>query len=220
VVDLDELHSALEAVADPSRAPAMAAYMKDRFSFLGVSSTDRRRVQGPFVAETLAEGPDAALAAAGALWLEPERELQYVACDLLRRAGRRLPASALGEVHDLVASKSWWDTVDSLAKVVGDLVLTHPELAAELDSWVLDDDLWVARAAILHQLGWKERACPEVVFRYCGSRIDEPDFFIRKAIGWALRDLARTYPEEVWAWVDDHPGLSGLSRREATKHRR
>jgi 3-methyladenine DNA glycosylase AlkD len=197
----------------------MAAYMKDRFAFLGIGSTDRRRAQRPFVAAVLAGGPLAAIAAAQRLWLEPERELQYVGCDLLRRAGGRLPASALGDVRALVASKSWWDTVDSLAKVVGDLVLAHGELAPELDAWVLDDDLWVARAAILHQLGWKDRVRPEVVFRYCESRIDEPDLFIRKAIGWALRDLARTFPEEVWGWVDTHPDLSGLSRREATKHR-
>jgi 3-methyladenine DNA glycosylase AlkD len=197
----------------------MAAYMKDRFPFMGVGSGPRRQAQAPYVTAVLADGPDATLAAARTLWLEPERELQYVGCDLLRRADGRLPASALAEVRDLVATKSWWDTVDSLAKVVGNLVLAHPELAPELDRWVLHEDLWVARAAILHQLGWKERARPEVVFRYCESRIDESDFFIRKAIGWALRDLARTYPDEVWAWVDAHPGLSGLSRREATKHR-
>ena len=215
-----ELRSALEAMADPTRAAAMAAYMKDRFAFYGAGSADRRRVQRPFVAEALAEGPVATIDAARALWLEPERELQYVGCDLLRRADRRLPASALGEVRDLVASKSWWDTVDSLAKVVGNLVLAHPELAPQLDAWVIDDDLWVARAAILHQLAWKERARPEVVFTYCEARMEATDFFLRKAIGWALRDLARTYPEEVWTWVDDHPELSGLSRREATKHRR
>ena len=219
-MDIEELRRALEAAAEPERAPAMAAYMKDRFVFAGVASGPRRAAQRSFIAETRQAGAYAATAAAHRLWAEPEREFQYVGCDLLRRAGGRLPAAAFDDVRTLVATKSWWDTVDSLARVVGNLVIAHPRLAPVLDGWVRDDDLWVARAAILHQLGWKDRADPAVVFRYCGARIDEPDFFIRKAIGWALRDLARTYPDDVWAWVDAHPELSGLSRREVTKHRR
>lgn len=213
-----ELRRALAAVADPERASEMAHYMKDRFEFLGVAAPPRRNAQRDFVVNTAADAA-VALRTAVELWDEPEREFQYVALDLLRRVGRRLPASALGEVRRLVTTRSWWDTVDPLAKVVGQLVTEHPELARQLDEWAVDDDIWVARVAILHQLGWKDRAQPEVVFAYCEARIAHRDFFIRKAIGWALRDLARTFPERVWAWVDEHPELSGLSRREATKHR-
>lgn len=213
------LRRALESVADASRAAGMAHYMKDRFEFLGVAAPDRRSAQRDFVSAAAGD-PAGALVVADELWDEPEREFQYVAVDLLRRAGARLPASSLDDLHRLVTTKSWWDTVDGLAKVIGAVVAEHPESAGELDRWVLDDDIWVARVAILHQLGWKDRAQPEVVFRYCTARIENRDFFIRKAIGWALRDLARTFPDQVWAWVDDHAELSGLSRREATRHRR
>lgn len=214
-----ELRTALRAVADPERAPEMARYMKDRFTFLGVAAPDRRAAGREFVVATATEGPEEWLSVAAELWEEREREFQYVAVDLMRRVGTRLPASALADVRRLVTHRSWWDTVDPLAKVVGQIVRSHPELATQLDDWVLDDDIWVVRVAILHQLGWKRQARPDVVFRSCEARIDHPDFFVRKAIGWALRDLARTFPEEVWVWVDAHPDLSGLSRREATKHR-
>jgi len=133
---------------------------------------------------------------------------------------RRLTPDALPALHDLVTSRSWWDTVDSLAHVVGAVVRRHPDLAAsEVEGWIHDTDMWAARVAILHQLGWAADARPEVVVRLCEERIGDGEFFIRKAIGWALRDLARHFPDEVWAWVDAHPELAGLSRREATKHR-
>lgn len=217
--DLSDLRDALEAVADPDAAPQMQSYMKEQFPFLGCTSAARRDAQMEFVLGLKAEGPEACLDAADALWLEPEREFQYVGGDLLRKVAAKLPIDSLERLEVLVVTKSWWDTVDSLAKVVGSVVTTHRDLAPLLDDWVVDDDMWVARVAILHQLSWKDRAEPEVVFRYCEAQLDHSDFFIRKAIGWALRDMARAYPDEVWAFVDSHPEMSGLSRREATKHR-
>ncbi|MCP4434497.1 MAG: DNA alkylation repair protein [Actinomycetia bacterium] len=217
--DLAALRETLVAASDPSKAPEMESYLKNQFPMLGVGSVPRRAAQKEFMAAKVSAGPDACVAAAHRLWAEPEREFQYVGCDLLRRVARRLPSSALGDVRELVATKSWWDTVDSLAKVVGTLVTSHPQRRSELDDWVVDDDMWVARAAILHQLSMKQDADPDLVFRYCEAQIGHSDFFIRKAIGWALRDLARSYPDEVWQFVDSHPDLSPLSVREATKHR-
>ena len=213
------LREALEAAASPEKAPEMARYLRNRFEFLGLGAPERRAAQSEFVKTAVAQEPQRSLALAHALWEEPEREFQYVACDLLRRVSKRLEPGDLHHIRSLVTARSWWDTVDSLARVVGDVVRTHPALSAEMDRWIRDDDMWVVRVAILHQLGWKEQARPEVVFRYCAQQADHPDFFVRKAIGWALRDLARAYPHEVWAWVDAHPELSGLSRRAATKHR-
>lgn len=115
-------------------------------------------------------------------------------------------------------TRSWWDTVDTLAKAVGDLVRAHPELVADMDRWVLDDDLWVVRVALLHQLGAGAAADGDRLVRYCALHTEDPRFFIRKAVGWALRDHARTDPDGVRAFVAAHPELSGLSRREALKH--
>lgn len=212
------IRAALTDVADPSRAPQMAAYMKDRFPFLGVGAPTRRAACRGALARARGLDEGAALDLAAALWDEPEREFQYVACDLVRASARRWSPGALAPIRALVVSRSWWDTVDALARGVGDLVLAHPELAAEMDQWIGDDDIWVARVALLHQLGWRDRADADRLFRYCARRAPDDEFFIRKAVGWALRDRARTDPDGVRAFVAAHPELSGLSRREALKH--
>jgi 3-methyladenine DNA glycosylase AlkD len=203
--------------------------MKGRFPFLGVGSAARRAAQQPFVRAWAAGGAAECLDVARALWQEPEREFQYVGCDLLRRVGPRLPGDSLEQLRGLVASRPWWDTVDSLAKVVGAVVRAHPEQAGVLDDWIGPDrpvggpddaGMWVSRAALLHQLGWGDAAQPDVVLRYCAIHIDDRELFVRKAVGWALRDLARARPEEVREWVGAHPDLSPLSRREALRNLR
>jgi 3-methyladenine DNA glycosylase AlkD len=212
------MREALTAVADPTRAPAMEAYLKDRFPFLGVPSPVRRAAVQPLTRTARSWGQAAVLEVAERLWSEPEREFQLVGVDVVRAGSPRWDADALPAVRALVQSKSWWDTVDGLAHSVGDLVLAHPGLAREMDRWIDDDDLWVARVALIHQLGWKERADEARLFHYCARRAGDREFFIRKAIGWALRDHARVGPDEVRRFVAAHPELSGLSRREALKH--
>jgi 3-methyladenine DNA glycosylase AlkD len=142
----------------------------------------------------------------------PEREAQYVACDVVRR-WEELATVELCE--ELIVTRSWWDTVDAVVPVVGELVRRDPALVAVMDRWVADPDRWRARTAILHQLRYKDDTDVDRLFRYCTERAADPEFFIRKAIGWALRQYAWTDPGAVRAYVDGHPELSGLSRREA-----
>ena len=142
-----------------------------------------------------------------------------MATDLLRAHWRQLTPAALDRLQALVQTSSWWDSVDPLAHVVGVLVLNHRELREDMDRWLVHDDRWVARVALLHQLGWKAAADPEWQFAASLMRGGDEDFFIRKAIGWALRDLARSYPDEVRDFVDAHRDrISTLSADEATKH--
>jgi 3-methyladenine DNA glycosylase AlkD len=110
--------------------------------------------------------------------------------------------------------------VDTLAAhTVGPLVAAHPVLVATMDAWVTDENMWLARTAILHQLRYKERTDADRLFRYCTLQAGHRDFFIRKAIGWALRDYARTNPDAVRRYVDEHRSiLAPLSIREASKH--
>ncbi|MEI2698289.1 MAG: DNA alkylation repair protein [Microthrixaceae bacterium] len=216
---VSSLTSALLSVAEPERASRMRAYMKDRFEFLGVPSPERRRAAAPFIASFKGAGQDRLLHAAAVLWTMPQREYAYVAADLLRRYERVLSPAALGPLQTLVTTDSWWDGVDALAHVVGAVVRAHTEAADVMDAWAGDDDLWVVRVAIIHQLGWKADAEPERIFGYCVEQAAHRDFFVRKAIGWALRDLARTYPDDVRSFVAAHSDvLSPLSVREATKH--
>jgi len=126
----------------------------------------------------------------------------------------------LAVARTLITTKSWWDTVDALAtRFVGDLVRRHPALVATMDDWSAEPDLWLVRTAILHQLHYGPATDTERLFAYCSRQAGHPDFFVRKAIGWALRHYARTDPDAVRQFVAAHASrLSPLSVREATKH--
>ncbi len=212
---------ALRPLEDPERAEQMAAYMKDHFPFLGITAQPRRQAIRAATA-SLGRPPseDELLAAAEACWKVDERELQYVGTDLLARHRGLLTGASLPRLRRLVGTKSWWDTVDALASpTIGSVVQGDEELLAEMDRWVDDDDLWVARTAIIHQLRFGAATDAERLFEYCLRRAADREFFLRKAIGWALRQYAKTAPVEVRAFVDAHRDeLSALSIREATKH--
>lgn len=120
----------------------------------------------------------------------------------------------------LVTTVSWWDTVDLLAvRVVGPLVAADRRLTAEMDAWITDDDLWVARTALLHQLGYKDRTDTGRLFGYCLRQSGHPDFFVRKAIGWSLREYAKTDPDAVRDFLARERGrFAPLTVREALKN--
>ena len=191
----------------------MAAYMRDQFPFLGVQTPARRLAMKPLI-KAFRGRP---LEAATLLWQQPEREFQYVACDLLRAS--TLSAADLPALEALVTSKSWWDSVDSLAPSIGALVLRERVLVARMDALIRAENLWLRRVALLYQLGWKEGTDRERLFGYCLACGPESEFFIRKAIGWALRQYARTDPAAVREFLRQNAGvLSPLSLREAGKH--
>ena len=215
---VDDLRRELAAVADPARAPAMAAYMKDRFVFLGVPAPTRKSAQRRFVAAGDGAGSDELLDRADACWSRPEREFQYVGTDLLARWVASIDADDLDRVERLIRTKPWWDTVDALAtNVVGPMVAASPSLVTVMDRWI-DDDLWVARSAILHQLKYRDRTDADRLFAYVDRRCADTDFFLRKGAGWALREYSKTDPDAVCRYVADRGDrLSGLTRREALK---
>jgi len=218
---LQALQHALRAAADPANAIPMRAYMLNQFAFLGIRATPRRDavkqwVRGPFTQEEL-------LWLACALWDLPEREFHYTAVDLLARHHKKLTVEALPGIVALVQRNAWWDSVDGLAGVAGDILLaarsTQPTIQTIADTWLVHENLWVRRLAMLHQLGWKERTDAARLMRYALALGEEKDFFIRKAIGWALRDYARTAPDAVQTFLKENVGrLSGLTLREAGKH--
>jgi 3-methyladenine DNA glycosylase AlkD len=196
----------------------MAAYMRDQFPFFGVPSPALRSLERTAGAGLPAPTEADLRRFAEACWARPQREFQYVACDYLRKHQRVAGPGLLPVLRGLITTKSWWDTVDPLAtRVVGDLVRRHPELTADLDAWSADDDRWLVRTAILHQLHYGEQTDTERLFAYCTHQAAHADFFVRKAIGWALRHYARTNPSAVRDFVRATP-LSPLSVREATKH--
>ncbi|MFI7388162.1 DNA alkylation repair protein [Streptomyces sp. NPDC049813] len=217
---LARLPAVYGGAADPRRAAQMRAYMKDVAPFLGLASPVRRELSTVVLAGT--PRPDEADLTALALrcWALPEREYAYFAVDLLRRHVRRLSSGFLPVARHLVTTVPWWDTVDALAAhVVGGLVAADPKLAATMDGWIADPDLWVARTALLHQLRRKHSTDTERLFAYCLRQAGHPDFFVRKAIGWALREYAKTDADAVRAFVAAHRDvLASLSVREALRN--
>lgn len=215
---LPPIEAALSALADPQRAVPMKAYMLGQFEFLGIRAGPRREALKQAL-QTLPKFTGTA----DALWQLPEREFRYAAIDLLAKHHKRLDVCDLPRILQLVQTDPWWDTVDGLAGVVGDVVLrakaSQPDVQRHMDACLVHPHLWVRRVAMLHQLGWRAQTDQERLFRYALTLAPETDFFIRKAMGWALRDHARTQPEAVRAFLMEHASqLSGLTRREAGKH--
>lgn len=212
---------ALEMAADPAKAPAMQAYMKTDMPFFGVQKAGRtpilRQVLADFAPTSRSEYEDLVLA----LWSLPLREEKYIALGVARASKSFVVPASLPLYTRLIVEGAWWDLVDEVAThLVRELVVRHPlESWPEVDRWIDAEDLWLRRAAIICQVGAKQATDEVRLFRFCGKRAHEPDFFIRKAIGWALRDYAKTEPDAVAGFVQSHQGkLSNLSLREATKH--
>lgn len=180
----------------------MSAYMRDQFPFLGVPATERRRATRRFLTR------DAEWELIFSLFDAPEREFHYVAVDAVRRAC--LTPADLPRLRSLVLTKPWWDTVDALVKAVGTVAP-----ADEMRAWARDPHLWIRRVAILHQLG--RLPDTELLADIIETNLGGGEFFIDKAIGWALRDAARHHPGWVRGYVDSTQ-LAALSRREALKH--
>ncbi|HEX6871271.1 MAG TPA: DNA alkylation repair protein [Micromonosporaceae bacterium] len=215
------LSEVFPAAADPVRAVAMRSYMRDQFPFLGIAAPLVRQLSRQVLAGL--PGPTEADLAAVALgcWRLPEREYQYFACAWLRRHIAVCGPGFLPTVEQLIVTRSWWDTVDALAAhVVGPLVARHPPLVSTMDEWAASENLWLARTALLHQLTFAAGTDQARLFGYCGQLAGHRDFFIRKAIGWALRQYAKTDPDAVRRYVLAHrASLSALSVREALRAR-
>jgi 3-methyladenine DNA glycosylase AlkD len=222
---VEAIHRALVAHADPVRAIGQQRYMKSAMPYLGLTAPTLRRALSPVLADAayrIAQREEWE-ATVRRLWDEAtHREHWYAALALLGHRHYRAwrDPRLLPLLEALVRDGAWWDVVDSIAThEVRDVRLGWPaEVAPVLRRWSGDESLWVRRAAILAQVGARGRTDPDLLADVVERSIADPDFFARKAIGWALRDYARTEPGWVRGFVATHPQLSGLSRREALKH--
>lgn len=205
--------------ANPANAAAMRAYMKDRFPFFGIKAPERRALQQAHLAlhgmPAIEELPGIARSA----FAQPERELHYAAVDLLVKHAKKLRPDHLPLLEELITTQSWWDTVDALAvHAVGAVLKKHPAAIEEWNErWIKSDDLWLNRTAILFQNRWKQDTDQALLFANIDRHAAHKDFFIRKAIGWALRELGKSDPGAVLEFVRSRK-LSPLSEREAVRN--
>lgn len=223
-----QLEKVMGDQGNASDARRMKKYMRDKFDFYGIKCSLRREIM-----KDVLGGKDKGLEVheirefVKILWAKPQRELQSVAVDFLEKHKIFLCKNVADFEENseffkmLVTSKSWWDTVDMLAyKLVGYLVQTHPTKGKPvMQKWISSENMWLRRTAILHQLCRKETINESMLFQFCLARCHEEEFFIRKAIGWALRDYAKTKPNAVKKFLKEHKNsLSKLSFNEAAKH--
>lgn len=218
-----EIKTALAPHSDPDRALAMRAYMRHQFDFIGVPTPLRRKAVLPVFKRLPVDSAAQLLAYADVLWAMPAREYQYVATDLLARKWKTLAIEDIAHLLTMAQHASWWDSIDPLAGVVGDVVKAAradtPEAQATMDAALQHTSLWVRRIAMIHQLGWREHTDEDRLFGYARALAAESDFFIRKAIGWALRDYAWHVPDAVSRFLSASRDLmSPLTLREASKH--
>jgi 3-methyladenine DNA glycosylase AlkD len=218
----DAVTAALTAAARPERASAMAAYVKDVAPFFGVATPGRRAATRTLLRQFgLPAGAPSGhlLAVAAELWGRAEREHQYVAADLLRHHARHLTAEAAERLGALVTTRAWWDSVDALGPAVRAGAGHDARWVEVLDRWAGEDDRWLRRVALLSQLGRGTKADVPRLLGYIERNAADGDVFIRKAIGWALRDMGRHHPDTVRQYVAARRDvLSTLSQREALKH--
>ncbi|MEN8238321.1 MAG: DNA alkylation repair protein [Actinomycetota bacterium] len=206
---------------DPSQAAAMAAYMKTEMPFYGVSSPVRKTISGTLRREFPATMRSDYDRGVRALWGGTHREEKYLAIAYARSFPRFVTASSIPMYRMMITRGAWWDLVDEIAShLVGTVVHNQRgRLTPVMTSWTTSEDMWLRRTSIICQLRHKADTDTALLGIACTENLGSTEFFIRKAIGWALREYAKTNPAWVLGYVERHTDeMSGLTYREAMKH--
>ncbi len=214
------IKSLFEQNANPAQAGPMKKYMRDQFEYLGIKSPQFKLLMKQHIAKN-GLPPVADLdAIALDLWSLPQREFQYAATSLIGRMEEQLPADFIETIEILLIHKSWWDTVDTLAGgTVGVHFNRFPKVREKyLKKWRKSENFWLRRSALLFQLGYKDETDFDLLCEIIKENLGSDEFFINKAIGWALRQYAWTNPAPVKKFVKATKELHPLSRREALKN--
>ena len=213
-----DLITDLEGNCNELLAESMSKYMQDKFRFLGVRGATRTEIYKKYF-------PDARKTKTidwnfvENCWNKEEREFQYVVVYYLKAMQKFLKREDISRLKYLIVTKSWWDTVDLLAKVVGSLVICIEGYDQIMLEWSKDSNIWLKRVAILYQLSLKEKVDKQVLERILVNNLGDSEFFINKAIGWALRDYSKFNPEWVREFIEKNKnGMANLSIREASKY--
>lgn len=217
-MDLFNIINELEARADNARALDMSKYMKNKFSFYGIQAPIRDEICKPYFKEAKRE-KQIDWDFVEYCWKHEKRECQYVAAYYLKSMQKFLEITDFEKLKKLVIKKSWWDTVDTLDKVIGSLVYQNETLKKEILKWSVNENIWLRRVAIDHQLLQKEKTDTDLLEKILVNNLNHTEFFINKAIGWALRDYSKTNPQWVKGFIEKYKNnMASLSIREASKY--
>lgn len=213
-----ELKKQFEEAANEELASKMEKYLKNRFSLLGLQSPIRKEIQKVVFKEIGFPKINEIEQICTELWEMPQREFQYVAIDILKRIAKKVPVYFIDFYEKLIINKSWWDSVDMLAAniIVHYFKLYSDEISAKIEKWRYSENIWLVRTCIIFQLKYKKDTNLDLLFDLIRENCESKEFFIQKAIGWALREYSKTSPDIVMQFVENQH-LAPLSKREALK---
>lgn len=212
----NQLRALMESHGDAAKALQMKQYLRNQYEFFGLKAPDRRRLLSAFLKEY--GSPENVPMVCEMWWNEPEREFQHCAMELMEKRKKKSGIAWIKTYEYMVTHKSWWDTVDFIsAKLMGYHFKVWPKLIGDyIPRWMDSGNIWLQRSCLLFQLKYKDETDWELMRSLIIRLKHSDEFFIRKAIGWVLREYSKTHPDRVARFVED-AGLKGLSRREALK---
>ena len=217
-MDFNKLYKEMIQHKNEEQAQKMSKYMLNKFEYIGIKTPERRKIFKNFFKEYKNE-EKIDWEFVNKCWENKHREFQYIAADYLKNMKDKLTIDDIPKFKRLILEKSWWDTIDNLDMTIGALALKDSNVNKILLEWSLDENIWLKRIAIDHQLLRKEKTNTELLEKILKNNLGQTEFFINKAIGWALRDYSKTNPEWVKNFIEkNRENMAKLSIKEASKY--
>lgn len=217
-MDFNKLYEEMIQHKNEEQARQMSKYMLNKFEYIGIKTPERRKIFKNFFKEYKNE-EKIDWEFVNKCWENKNREFQYIAADYLKNMKDKLTRDDIPKLKQLILKKSWWDTIDNLDMTIGALALKDSNVNKILLEWSIDENIWLRRIAIDHQLLRKEKTNTELLEKILKNNLGQVEFFINKAIGWALRDYSKTNPEWVKNFIEKNKEkMAKLSIREASKY--
>lgn len=207
-----------ENMQDQNQALSMAQYMKNQFVFYGIPTPQRRKLYKDFLKQEK-KYKQIDWDFLDLCYQDSHREFQYFVCDYLKMFQNQLVYEDIQHMKVYIKDKQWWDSIDNFDTIIGQIGLTDQRVDDLMLEWSLDDDFWLRRLAIDHQLGRKEKTNTILLEKILVNNLNSHEFFINKAIGWILRDYSKTNPQWVRDFIQQyHEKMAKLSIKKGSKY--
>ena len=217
-MDFNKLYEEMIQHKNEEQAQKMSKYMLNKFEYIGIKTPERRKIFKNFFKEYKNE-EKIDWEFVNKCWENKYREFQYVGADYLKNMKDKLTIDDIPKFKQLILKKSWWDTIDNLDMTIGALALKDSNVNKIFLEWSIDENIWLRRIAIDHQLLRKEKTNTELLEKILKNNLGQAEFFINKAIGWALRDYSKTNPNWVKNFIEkNREKMAKLSIKEASKY--
>jgi len=217
-MDFEKIFSEMKQIWVKDNVIPMEKYMRNKFRFLGIKTPERRKLAKKLF-KNIDKNTEIDWDFVFKCWENDFREMQYLALDYIKILQKTLLLKDITNLKKLIVSKSWWDTIDNIDLIIGQMALEFEEIDEILLEWSISENIWLRRIAIDHQLLRKENTKTEVLEKILTNNFWSDEFFINKAIGWALRDFSKTNPVWVKNFLEKYSSkMSSLSIKEASKY--